>query len=221
MSDTAQPPQENVSAVEAAYRHIREAIVTGVLEPGSILKEAHLAEDIGVSRTPVREALTRLGSEGLVELERYRRGRVAQFSSADGAEIFTLRGLLEGHGAARAATRITAAQIVRLEEIEDEMEARFAELGWHRHLAAFDRLNNEFHGVIASCAESPRLERILASSLELPASIFNTYSEALEDRTRRTHRQHREIIDALKAGDPGWAEAAMRGHLLSLAPRGD
>ncbi len=92
----------------------------------------------------------------------------------------------------------------------------FAELGWHRHLARFDELNNEFHALIAKAADSPRLERILASSLELPASIFNFYAEPLEERTRRTHRQHREIIGALKARNPDWAEAAMGAHLFSI-----
>lgn len=211
------PPEGG--AAEAAYRHIRTAIVTGALPPGAEIKETRLAAEIGVSRTPVREALNRLGSEGLVALERYRRARVAAPTAGETAEIFRLRALLEGHGAGRAATRITTDQIAALEALEDEMEAHFAEAGWHRHLPLFDRLNNEFHATIAAVADSPRLERILASTLELPASIFNSYSEALEARTRRTHRQHREIIDALRARDPVSAELAMRVHLTSLAPR--
>ena len=225
MENTAQAgnaPQPTLGgAADIAHAHIREAIITGRLAPGEVLKEASLAEEIGISRTPVREALKRLGTEGLVELERFRGGRVARLSASDVAEIFTLRAVIEGHGAARAATRISRETVARLIAIEDEMEARFAELGWHRHLVVFDRLNNEFHGLIAASAESPRLLKILASSLELPGSIFNHYSEALEDRTRRTHRQHREIIEALKTGNSGWAEAAMRSHLISLAPRDD
>lgn len=217
--DTA--PETAQSAAETAYRFIRHAIVTGEIAPGAPLKELALAERIGVSRTPVREALSRLGTEGLVELERYRKARVASFSVEDGAEIFRLRAILEGHGAARAATRIPEAGIAELEAIEDEMEAAFDRVGWHQHLVAFDELNNRFHARIAAAADSPRLERILASSLELPASIFNHYSESRDARTRRTHRQHREIIDALRARDAGWADMAMRGHLLSLAPRAD
>lgn len=213
--------QPSGSASELAYAHIREAIVTGRLAPGESLKEAALARQIGISRTPVREALNRLATEGLVELERFRCGRVAEFSTADSIEIFTLRAIIEGHGAARAASRITPDIVDRLIAIEEEMEGHFAELGWHRHLSVFDRLNNEFHSLIAATAESPRLEKILASSLELPGSIFNHYSEVLEERTRRTHRQHREIIDALRAGNANWAEAAMRGHLMSLAPQAD
>jgi DNA-binding GntR family transcriptional regulator len=213
--------QEGNGAVDSAYRHIRQAIITGELAPGAILREAKLAEQIGVSRTPIREALTRLGNEGLVELERFRRGRVASFTREDAAEIFRLRAILEGHGAARAAQRISDAGIEQLERVESEMEAIFEALGWHAHLPEFDRLNNEFHGIIAAAAHSPRLEKILATSLELPASIFNYYAEALEGRTRRTHRQHREIIDALKMRDASWAGKAMEIHLLSLAPRTD
>lgn len=207
---------EGTGAVETAYRHIRHAIITGELQPGEALREAWLASRIGVSRTPVREALSRLGSEGLVVLERYRRGQVAQFTREDVAEIYRLRAKLEGHGARRAALRISDEDIAALERIESEMEEAFASLGWHGHLAEFDRLNNEFHAVIARTAESPRLESILASSLELPASIFNEYSEPVEDRTRRTHVQHREILDALKARNADWAEAAMAGHLFSI-----
>lgn len=203
-------------AVELAYRYIRAAIISGDLKSGETLQETKLAERIGVSRTPVREALSRLSSEGLVVLERYRRGQVASFSMGDVAEIFRLRAKLEGHGARRAARRITPDQIAHLEAVEAEMEAVFARLGWHRHLARFDELNNEFHATIARAADSPRLEKILASSLELPASIFNYYSEPLDERTRRTHRQHHEIIAALKARNPDWAEAAMSGHLYSI-----
>lgn len=219
VSDAPQGGKESGDAngaVETAYRFIRAAIISGDLRSGETLQETKLAERIGVSRTPVREALSRLGNEGLVVLERYRRGQVASFSMSDVAEIFRLRAKLEGHGARRATYRITPAQIAHLEAIEGEMETVFDTLGWHRHLSRFDELNNEFHATIARAADSPRLEKILASSLELPASIFNSYTEPVDDRTRRTHRQHNEIIAALKARNPDWAEAAMSGHLFSI-----
>ncbi len=203
-------------AVETAYRKIRRAIITGELRSGDALQEAKLATMIGVSRTPIREALSRLSAEGLVVLQRYKRGYVSHFSSKDVAEVFRLRGVFEGHAAGRAATRISDEDIARLEALEEKMEHLFERLGWNAHLEGFDDLNTEFHMVIAKAADSPRLERILASSLELPASIFNSYSEPVDDRTRRTHAQHREIIDALKMRNPYWAEAAMSAHLFSL-----
>ena len=70
--------------------------------------------------------------------------------------------------------------------------------------------------VVGRAADSPRLERILASSLELPASIFALYREPVDDRTRRTHWQHREIIGAMRQRNPQWAQAQMGAHLLSL-----
>lgn len=206
------------SAVETAYRRIRHMILTGEMRSGDKLLENQLATAIGVSRTPVREALNRLNAEGLVVLERYRRGIVADFSLDDAVEIFRLRAVLEGHAAGRAAIRISNADLERLQELERVMEKQFQELGWNQHLEGFDKLNAEFHAVIASAAESPRLEKILASSLELPASIFNRYSEPVEVRTRRTHAQHREILAALSARNAEWAQAAMNAHLFSLLP---
>jgi DNA-binding GntR family transcriptional regulator len=203
-------------SVDIAYRQIRRAIITGELRSGDKLQEARLAELIGVSRTPVREALSRLGAEGLVVMERYRKTTVAHFTEKDVVERFRLRAMLEGHAAGRAATRITPAQLAELEAIEEKLEACFGELGWHAHLEEFDRLNNEFHALIAHAADSPRLEQILASSLELPASIFNSYREPVENRTRRTHWQHQEILAALRNGNAAWAEAQMSAHLASL-----
>ena len=213
---TARGDKGGRGAVETAYRQIRKAIITGKLRSGDPLQEARLAEKIGVSRTPVREALSRLSAEGLVVLERYRRGYVAHFSARDVAEVFRLRGTLEGDAAGRAALLITNEEIARLEALEEEMEQIFEQLGWHNHLETFDRLNTEFHMVIARASDSPRLERLLASSLELPASIFNTYAEPVDTRTRRTHAQHREIIAALRARNVAWAQAAMSAHLFSL-----
>jgi DNA-binding GntR family transcriptional regulator len=203
-------------SVDVAYRHIRRAIITGALRSGDKLQEAMLAERIGVSRTPVREALNRLNGEGLVVLERYRKSYVAFFTEQDVVERFRLRAMLEGHAAGRAAARITPAQLAELERLETEMEQVFAADGWLQHLEAFDRLNNEFHALIAQAADSPRLVGILASALELPASIFPQYSEPRDDRTRRTHAQHREIIAALRMGNARWAEAQMAAHLLSV-----
>lgn len=203
-------------AAESAYRQIRRAIITGELEAGATLQEAKLAERTGVSRTPVREALARLEGEGLVVLAKYRQGRVAQFTADDVAEIFRLRAVLEAQAAGRAALRITPEELDRLEAVEARMEEQFRQVGWREHLEAFDALNDEFHMIISRAARSPRLERILASSLELPAAIFNSYRETVERRMERSHWQHQEIIASLRARNAAWAEAQMAAHLLSL-----
>lgn len=203
-------------AAEVAYRWIRRAILKGEQRSGHKLAEKVLAEQIGVSRTPVREALSRLDSQGLVVLEHYRRGYVAHFTVDDAQEVLRLRAVLEGHAAHRAATRITAADIALLEALATEMEQKFAALGYEGYLDSFEPLNAEFHMVVARAAASPRLLRILEHSLELPAGRLSQYSEANEPRTLRNHRQHREIIAALEARNAGWAQLEMTAHLISL-----
>lgn len=202
--------------VDTAYNGIRKAIVQGELRAGDQLREQELAVRLGVSRTPVREALNMLSAEGLVVLERYRGGRVAHFTEDDVYEIWKLRAQLEGYAAGRAATRITEAQLERMEALQDEMERIFAEKGWYNSVLEFDELNSEFHAVVAEAARSPRLEGILHHSLDFPASVLRQYAEPLDDRTRRTFRQHRELIDALRLRNPDWAEAQMSAHLASL-----
>ena len=203
-------------AVEVAYHHIRRAIATQAVRPGDSLVEMRLAAEIGVSRTPVRAALARLHAEGLVVLERYRNCTVARLTLEEVTERYRLRALLEGQGAGRAATRITPAAVADLVRVQDEMEASFAGMELDQHLPEFDKLNNDFHGIIGTAADSPRLVEILMSTLEMPASVFPVYNETADKRMRRTHRQHREIIDALSIGHAAWAEAQMTAHLLSL-----
>jgi DNA-binding GntR family transcriptional regulator len=216
LRSTASARADAQGAAEVAYRWIRRAILTGALRSGAKLAEKTLAAQIGVSRTPVREALMRLESQGLVVLEHYRRGYVAHFTVEDAQEILRLRAVLEGHAAHRAATRITAEQIAELEALATEMEQKFAALGYEGYLDDFEPLNAAFHMVIARAAASPRLVRILETSLELPAVRLSEYSEANEPRTVRNHRQHREIIAALKARNAGWAQHEMTAHLTSL-----
>jgi len=203
-------------AAEIAYRWLRRAILKGELRSGAKLAEKALAQQIGVSRTPVRGALMRLEGQGLVVLEHYRRGYVAHFTVEDAQEILRLRAVLEGHAAHRAASRITPAEIAQLEALASAMEQKFAALGYEGYLDDFYPLNVEFHMVIARAAASPRLLRILETSLELPAVRLSEYNEANEPRTVRNHRQHREIIAALKAHNAAWAQLEMTAHLTSL-----
>jgi DNA-binding GntR family transcriptional regulator len=216
LRSAARERADAAGAAEVAYRWIRRAILKGELRSGAKLAEKALAQQIGVSRTPVREALMRLESQGLVVLEHYRRGYVAHFTVDDAQEIRRLRAVLEGHAAHRAATRITPDAIAQLEALASAMEQKFAALGYEGYLDDFEPLNAEFHMVIARAAASPRLLRILETSLELPAVRLSQYSEANEPRTVRNHRQHREIIAALKARNAAWAQHEMTAHLASL-----
>lgn len=208
--------KEVIPAAELAYRAIRAAILRGEFASGRALVEKDLGVWLGVSRTPVREALTRLANHGLVVAGHYRRGYVAHFSIDDFQEILRLRSVLEGLAARAAATNLSAAELARLEALQDQMEATYAELGFERYQDEFDRLNTEFHQLIAQAARSQRLNQILENALELPALHLSKYAEENEQRMARTHWQHREIIAALKSRNPEWAQAQMAAHLISL-----
>ena len=208
-------------AVDAAYRGIRKAIINGDLRSGEKVSESALAERLGVSRTPVREALNRLRSEGLIVLERYRKGYVANFTADDMREIFRLRAMLEGEAAREAALRVGDEDLARLEALQDEMERSYEAIGYEASVESFDRMNRQFHQIIARAAGIRRLDVILEGALELPAASFvdrEEYSGTVDERMVLAHQQHRQIIAALRARNPDWARSAMAAHLYSLSP---
>ncbi|MGH3342127.1 MAG: GntR family transcriptional regulator [Carbonactinosporaceae bacterium] len=200
-------------AADRAYDSLRSGILTGEFVFGSRLGEAELAETFGVSRTPVREALRRLSSEGLVEVLPNRGARVAQWSEQDLHEIYELRALLESYGAARAATGIEAREIAMLTRLCDEMEA-VAAPGPARDLERLATLNGQFHEVILRAAGNARLVGLMGAVVHVPL-VLRTYHRYSDEALTRSLGHHRELLAALCAGDPLWAEAVMRSHVLA------
>lgn len=192
---------------------LRAAILGGALAPGSRLGEVELAEQLGVSRTPVREALRRLAADGLVDVLPNRGARVARWTPADLEEIYELRALLESHGAARAATRIAAEELPRLTRLCIDMES-CAGRGRGRDLDQLATLNTDFHRRILAAAASPRLGGLMETVVAVPLVLrtFERYSPAA---LRRSMGHHREIVAALTAHDPEWAGSVMRSHVLA------
>lgn len=208
-------------SAEKAYRIIHDAIVNAQYAPGEHLKEEDLSVAIGVSRTPVREALRRLANEGLVVFTRNQGTFVSRFDLDEIDEVFELRAMLEAHGAARAASRISDAQIDRLDLLTEAMEAlRGQEDGVSgSYVHDFQRLNAEFHKVIIEAARSQRLEAMLAAVIDIPLILMKHYNwRALIDLDRSC-QQHRELIAAFRARDHDWAQSLMRAHVLGA--RGD
>ena len=222
MSEAASPKDadkasglELPKAVDVAYRAIREWILQGQLVAGQSLPEAELAVRIGVSRTPVREAIGRLSAEGLVVMERYRKHVVAEFDEFDRIEIMELKALIEGRAAARAATRLDEAQIARLRGLSDHMESAVRELG-DAAQPIFDELNREFHSLIWRAADSPRGERILETALSSPFNVLGRLDSTLTQSMERACWYHHEIVSAFEARDPERARIQMVAHELSL-----
>jgi DNA-binding GntR family transcriptional regulator len=169
-----------------------------------------------VSRTPVREALRRLGSEGLLATLPNKGARVRTWTAGELADIFDLRALLEGHAAARAATRVTDADLGFMNDLVSRMEAATG-AGVSPDIDLITELNGAFHGAIVTASGNSLLPELMNSLIHVPV-VSHTYRLYSPARMRQSMRQHRELLDAVTAGDPAWAEAVMRVHVLSARP---
>lgn len=198
---------------DRAYLALRRSILQGEFEMGARLGEVELASVLNISRTPIREALRRLGADGLVELESNRGARVASWTAEDIDEIFVLRALLESHGAALAAPIIEAEEIDELERLCTEMEKLIDERGG----AGVERLNEsnrEFHDRILRASGSARLPGLVSSVVQMPLAL-RTFSRYSDDAVRRSCNHHRELVAAFRANDSTWAGAVMQAHIMA------
>lgn len=202
-------------ASERAYVYLRDGIYGGQFAPGDSLTEDELATAIGVSRTPVREAIRRAAADGLIELEDFRRARVARFNEKDLDDLFDLRAALESLAAERAARVVTAAQIEELERMATTMETATVASEPDRLLHFFNDLNTQFHLAILKASGSREYIKAAQRLVETPLVLLRRYDGTLIGNLHRTNAHHRAIIAALKAGDAKWAQAEMAAHMLS------
>ena len=203
-------------AADRAYELLRNDIVAGVLAGGCRLAETELAEQYGLSRTPIRESLRRLQAEGLVEVIPHRGARVINWQSFDVEGMYDLRTAIEAFVARRAATRLSDAQIGGLAELCAEMEAVALDgrAGDPETVTAFTELNAQFHGRIAECADASYALPSRNVLVVLPVILQAVHNYAPKGYNR-SNNHHRELLDAFRANDPDWAEHVMRTHVLS------
>ncbi|MBA2528368.1 MAG: GntR family transcriptional regulator [Euzebyales bacterium] len=201
-----------VTIAERAYLEIRARVLAGDYPGGSRLREEELAKAVGVSRTPVREALRRLDAEGLVEFVPNRGAHVAAWSEDDLAEIFGLRTVLEGYGARLCARKVAASDLEELCALAEQMES-LASRGVDGHYDEMAVLNHRFHRLVIEAAGNKRLAGLLDSLVQFPLQ-HRTLRQYSDERLARSMAQHRELVQALATGDGEWAEAAMRAHVL-------
>ncbi len=207
-----------MDAVQKAYDAIRSGIGDGTFPSGDRLVERRLCDAIGVSRTPVREALHRLAAEGLLEVDD-RGGMVVIDTTGDGeAELYTIGAMLEGFAARIAAQKITIAGLNRLQAIIGEIDALLpaAAGGGDERATARERiahLDADFHGIVIDAAGNARLVALLRQVIGVPflLRVFHHYTDA---QLARSNNHHREIWEALNARDAEWAESTMRNHIL-------
>jgi DNA-binding GntR family transcriptional regulator len=200
-----------VTSAERAAGAVREMILHGELPAGARLAEVELAERLGVSRTPVREALTRLAAEGLVELAPNRGARVSSWSVAELEGVFDLRSALEPRLTGLAVPKATPADLADLAELAARM-VQVGVPGPEQDLDALVPLNREFHGRLVALADHPGLATALSGAIHAPIQLrnFHAYDQA---SLRRSLAHHVEIVAAMRAGDQVWARAVMTAHI--------
>jgi DNA-binding GntR family transcriptional regulator len=208
-------PVERTAATEQAYLAIRSDILSGALKEGERITEQRLAESLGLSRTPVREAIGRLIHEGFVERGTGYTTRVAHFQDEELDQIFQIRKLLESYGASRAAQFATDEQIATLRALSKEMSAHTPPRTQNDY-RIISRANERFHRTIMEAARSPRLTALLSMAIDV-GMVARTYHLYSDEDLIRSALHHHEITDAIAARAPDWAASVMSSHILAAA----
>lgn len=203
------------AAADHAYETIRAKILSGELAEGERLTEQGIAGDLGISRTPVRDAIRQLIHEGFVERGNGYNTRVASFPEDELEQIFEIRRRLESYAAFRAAQFATPEEIAKLRELSEKMMARTPPKSTEDY-RAISAVNEEFHHVIGKAARSPRLMAVLSLAVDVGV-VARTYFSYSEDDLVRSAQHHKEITDAITAQAPEWAANAMSSHILAAA----
>ncbi len=197
---------------EDIYGKIRALIAEGAYLGGDVIPESELAARLGVSRTPIREAMRRLQAEGVIRREAYRRAVVADLDPDEIIHIFTARAALEPIAVAMAMDRVNQSFLDGLGQLHREMDEVV-------HAAQPDRrryrdLNAKFHRIIWAQGDSAVFAELVNLVARKPV-VSPTFNNWTQDELIRSNRQHGELLDAFSIRDTDWAKAVMAAHLLS------
>lgn len=194
------------TAQEIAYEAVKAAILRGDLAEGVRLQQTMLASQLEVSTTPVREALSRLASEGLVRIDAHRGAIVRGLDDTELDEIYQLRQMLEPQATRKAVEHITDEELDQAEDLWRRMED-------HSDPAEWAENNRQFHALIVAAAHSPRLESIL-KGLRDSSTRYVQWSVTVDpQRFIAANQDHRDLIAACRARDGDWAASIEERHL--------
>lgn len=194
---------------DMVYAVLKHRILTCSLKPSKKLNEKVLADELNVSRTPLREALNRLALEGLVYLIPYKGYMVSSITVEDLRDLCELRRIVESEAAALAATRATPADCNRLKSLA---ELRYTP-GDPETYDGYQQSNAAFHTGIAQCTGNPRLERVVGSLIDqFQRPLYLGLNAGID--ARASTEEHIQVLAAIRAGKPGRARKLMAAQLL-------
>lgn len=202
--------EENQSLSARVYRSLEDDILTGRYQPDDELKEKSIADEMGVSRTPVREALRQLELQGLVTIVPNRGARVVGLTRQDMHDIYEMRSLLEGLCAAKAAKNATREQIEAMEETVYLSEFHTA----RGHSEQVYEEDNRFHQALYEASGSPILQNTMGNLHHYLLRIRKKSLESM-DRCRQSNEEHRKILEAVRRHDAQQARQLADAHIRS------
>jgi DNA-binding GntR family transcriptional regulator len=195
---------------EAVARYVRNRIFDATYAAGEYVRLDQLAAELGISVTPVREALFQLRAEGLLDQKLHRGFMVLPVTGRDITDVSDVQAHIGGELAARAATKITDEQVRELESIQEQLESAYATDDHERAV----RLNHDFHRAINVAADSPKLAQLMSQITRYaPESVF----PVVVGWPKRSMKDHRRVVAALAKRDAEQARAAMSEHLSAGA----
>lgn len=206
MTDQSLAPR---ALYEAVAESLRQRIFNRELAPGSWIDELKIAEALGISRTPLREALKVLAAEGLVTMKVRRGAYVTEVSDQDLAEVYHLLSLLESDAAATVATRASDSELAELQALHQELEA--AALPGRQDRVQFFRVNEQFHMRVLEIARN-RWSRQMVADLRKVMKLNRHNSLLKAGRIDESLAEHRQVMAALEQRDAQAAMACMRAH---------
>ncbi|UOD34205.1 GntR family transcriptional regulator [Deferribacteraceae bacterium V6Fe1] len=201
---------DNATLSEKIAETIRGYILGGTLKPGDRLTEPKLSEMLGISRTPIREALRLLEMEGFVEIFPRRGAVVSVITDKDVDEIFVLKMKLESLAARLAVKNLTNEDIKKLKDINEKME----KYSLTKNVANLIKLNSEFHNLFITKCNNSRLEKFLESLLR-QFKRATAYSFTETGRISKVIDEHKEIIEAFEERDADRVEKLVERHIKS------
>jgi len=209
MSSSGKSRKNGISVREKTYDYLKSNILSGRFVPGERLAEEHLAEELGISRTPVREALHKLEQEGLIEPLESRGFRVPHDSPEEIEDLFDIRTVLEGYTLKIICERITDEQIEKLEEMIDKAEDALR----RKRIDEVFQWNTQFHDTLHSLVADKR--RFHSLIVNMRKYVLRYRKDTLQNlgAGKRAIDGHRQILLTLKLKDPELCERVMRIHI--------
>ena len=195
---------------EVVCETLREAIISGVLRPGERLMEIQLAEELGVSRTPVREAIRKLELEGFVIMIPRRGTYVADLSIKDINEVFEVRSALDSLANGLAAERITEEELEQMERLLVQISACVD----NGNMEKIVELDGQFHDILYRASRNDRLVGII-NNLREQLTRFRTISMAYPGRLKKTIEEHTQLVEAIAARDVDLAQQLAVEHMAN------